>query len=304
MVFSPTSARLAEFPGERLPAWVTAKKAPVGAGFRLKSRLRQARLTTVCEEARCPNLADCFGHGVATFMLLGSVCTRTCGFCAVAQGTPQPVDVDEPARIVEAARSMGLRHVVVTSVDRDDLADGGSDQFVAVIEQLRQALPAVTVEVLTPDFGGDLAAVRAICDATPAVYNHNLETVPRLYDVARKGASYTGSLAHLRQVADYAPEIVTKSGVMVGLGERDDELHEVFADLADSGVQVLTIGQYLRPGRKQLPVDRYVTPDGFSQLRKMAMEMGFRQVVAGPLVRSSFHAGDTFNSLGMQEVVR
>ncbi|MFQ5509467.1 MAG: lipoyl synthase [Leptospirillia bacterium] len=286
---------------ERLPRWVLGKPAPIGAGDTLKSGLRQAGLTTVCEDARCPNLADCFSRGVATFMVLGATCTRTCAFCAVEQGTPEALDGDEPERLAEQVARMELSHVVITSVDRDDLPDGGAAHFARCVRAVRERLPGTTVEVLTPDFGGGTPDALTVAAAGPTVFNHNVETVPRLYRQVRPGADYAGSLALLRAVKEAHPGMVTKSGVMVGLGETDEELLAVFADLKAVGCDVLTVGQYLRPTTAQRPVDRYVTPDGFGRLRQSARNMGFAHVAAGPRVRSSYGAAAVLSGLAAGE---
>ena len=280
----------------RLPLWIAPKPASVGAGDDLRRRLRQAGLATVCEEARCPNLADCFERGTATFMILGSICTRACAFCAVAGGTPLPPDPEEPARLARAARHMGLSHVVITSVDRDDLADGGASHFVESIQAVRKVLPAATVEVLVPDFAGNPDAVLTVAKAAPDVLNHNLETVPRLYGQVRPGADYAGSLRLVERVKSEFSGL-TKSGLMVGLGETDEELYAVFSDLLAAGCDILTVGQYLRPGAAHRPVSRYLTPQAFAVLKGRALEMGFRHVSAGPRVRSSFNAGGVLASL-------
>ena len=253
-------------------------------------RSRARGLHSVCEEARCPNLADCFGRGTVTFMLLGDVCTRACRFCHVATGLGRPVDPDEPRQVGEAARALGLRHVVLTSVNRDDLPDQGSGQFARAIAAVREAAPAATIEVLTPDFRGDEACIDRVIDARPDVYNHNLETVPRLYPSVRIGARYPRSLALLARVKRRRPEGLTKSGLMLGLGETREELHEVLADLRASGVDCLTLGQYLRPTLRHLPVERYLEPGEFAELGVAAAALGFRHVESGPLVRSSFRA--------------
>jgi len=270
----------------------------MGAGDPLRVVLRQAELVTVCEEARCPNLADCFGRGVATFMILGEVCTRACAFCAVATGTPAAVDAGEPERLALVARTMGLKHVVVTSVDRDDLPDGGSGQFVAVLRAVRRLSPGTTLEVLTPDFRGDAAAVRRIAAERPEVFNHNVETVSRLYAAVRPGADYRGSLALLAGVKKEFPQLVTKSGVMAGLGETDAELLQVFRDLREAGCDVLTLGQYLRPTSAHRPVARFLAPEGFADLKEKALNMGFRHVASGPRVRSSFNAATLLAAVG------
>jgi lipoyl synthase len=274
----------------RLPRWVAARARPLGSGDGTRALLKRADLVTVCEEARCPNLAQCYGRGVATFMVLGDTCTRACAFCAVHTGTPAPPDPGEPERLARAAAGMGLRHVVVTSVDRDDLADGGIGHFARTVAALRAALPEATVEVLTPDFRGVPGAAARVAALGADVFNHNVETVPRLYDAVRPGADYRRSLDLLKGVKGLAPETWTKSGLMVGLGESDEELIAVFADLRAAGCDVLTVGQYLRPTARHRPVARYVPPEGFSALRGHAQRMGFAHVAAGPMVRSSFHA--------------
>jgi lipoic acid synthetase len=251
----------------------------------------------VCEEARCPNLAECFGRGTVTFMLLGDICTRACRFCHVATGLGRPVDRDEPEQVAAAARELGLHHVVLTSVNRDDLPDQGSTQFARTIAALRCAAPAATVEVLTPDFRGDAECIDRVADAGPEVYNHNLETVPRLYPEVRIGARYERSLGLLARVKARRPEALTKSGLMLGLGETREELHAVFADLRASGVDCLTLGQYLRPTLRHWPVARYLEPHEFAELGAAARALGFRRVESGPLVRSSFHADTALDLL-------
>jgi lipoic acid synthetase len=256
---------------------------------RLKRLIRDQRLHTVCEEARCPNQAECWSHGTATLMLLGDTCTRACGFCAVATGRPGAVDLDEPQRVAETVRTLGLRHAVLTSVTRDDLPDGGASIFAESIRRIRALCPDTAVEALIPDFGGSWDALGLLMEARPDVLNHNTETVPRLYGRVRPRAAYARSLELLRRAkADYGA--LTKSGVMVGLGEERDELLAVFADLAGAHVDVLTIGQYLRPSVWHLPVARYYPPDEFAELREAALALGFSHVEAGPLVRSSYHA--------------
>jgi len=264
----------------------------------MKRMLRARGLHSVCEEARCPNLADCFSRGTVTFMLLGDVCTRACRFCHVATGLGRPVDPAEPRNVAEAARELGLRHVVLTSVNRDDLPDQGSEQFARAIAALRAELPSATVEVLTPDFRGDAACIDRVVDAGPDVYNHNLETVPRLYPRVRIGARYPRSLELLERVKS-RPEraVVTKSGLMLGLGETREELFDVLRDLRGAGVDCLTLGQYLRPTLRHLPVDRYLEPDEFAELGDAARALGFRRVDSGPLVRSSFEADVAFSLL-------
>ena len=274
----------------RLPDWCRPEPVPRDAADELRRGLRRLGLHSVCEEARCPNLPRCFARGTVTFMLLGAVCTRACRFCDVETGRPGPVDPAEPVRVARAAAELGLAHVVLTSVNRDDLADGGSLQFVATLVALREALPTAALEVLTPDFRGDAAAIERIADAGPQVYNHNLETVPRLYRRVRPGAAYARSLSLLERVALRHPHMIVKSGLMLGLGEHSEEVRTVMADLRRSGVRALTLGQYLRPSLRHLPVERYLDPEEFEAYRESAMGLGFRHVASGPLVRSSFRA--------------
>jgi lipoic acid synthetase len=247
-------------------------------------------LHTVCQEARCPNVGECWSHRTATFMLLGDTCTRNCGFCAVAHGRPLTVDPDEPDRVATAVARLGLRHVVVTSVNRDDLPDGGAAHFAATARAIRAAVPAARVEVLVPDFQGDVAAVGVVAAAPVDVFNHNVETVPRLYKRVRPGARYERSLAVLAAAASARRGLLTKAGLMLGLGESTSELLGVFRDLRAIGCAILTLGQYLRPSPAHLPVERYVPPEEFATLRVEALGLGFRHVEAGPLVRSSYHA--------------
>ena len=263
----------------------------------MQRELRELRLHSVCEEARCPNLNQCFAQRTATFMLLGAVCTRTCRFCNVGTGRPGPVDSGEPQRIAEAVRRMGLAHVVLTSVNRDDLPDGGSGHFAASIAALRETTAATTIEVLTPDFQGSRAALRTVLAAAPDVYNHNLETVPRLYRPVRPGARYERSLELLARCKALRPTGLTKSGLMLGLGERRHEVLAVLSDLRQAGVDCLTLGQYLRPTLRHLEVARYLEVAEFDDLAACARELGFLHVASGPLVRSSFHAGDALELL-------
>jgi lipoyl synthase len=275
----------------RLPAWLK-RRLPEGNGnFFTHRLLRELRLETVCENARCPNRPECYARHTATFMILGNVCTRPCGFCSVPRGTPEPLEDDEPARVAEAAARLGLRHVVITSVTRDDLPDGGANHFRRCILAVRERTGAV-VEVLTPDFLGDRAAVDCVLDARPEVYNHNTETVPRLYKKVRGRADYRRSLDLLAYVKRAAPGTVTKSGLMLGLGETTEELLDVLADLRAVGCDNLTLGQYLAPTRKHLPVKRYVPPEEFETLGALARTLGFRHVASGPFVRSSYHADE------------
>lgn len=275
----------------RLPAWL---KRPLPSGnenFFTHDLLRELRLETVCENARCPNRPECYAHRTATFMILGNVCTRPCGFCSVPRGDPEPLEDDEPERVAEAAVRLGLRHVVITSVTRDDLPDGGADHFYRCILAVRQRTGAA-VEVLTPDFLGDRRAIDRVLEARPEVYNHNLETVPRLYKKVRGRAEYQRSLDLLQHAKRQAPEIRTKSGLMLGLGETTDELLDVLADLRAVQCDMLTLGQYLAPTLKHIPVVRYVPPAEFDALARLARSLGFRHVASGPFVRSSYHAGE------------
>jgi lipoic acid synthetase len=278
-------------PVRRLPSWLK-RRLPRGNGnFFTEELLRELRLETVCENARCPNRPECYSRRTATFMILGNVCTRPCGFCSVSKGAPDVLEDDEPARVAEAAYRLGLRHVVITSVTRDDLPDGGADHFRRCVLAVRERTGAA-VEVLTPDFLGDLSAVDRVLEAAPEVYNHNMETVPRLYRKARGRASYQRSLDLLGHVKRRAPATVTKSGLMLGLGETGEELFEVLADLRAVGCDTLTLGQYLAPTLKHIPVARYVPPEEFDELAALARTMGFKKVVAGPFVRSSYHADE------------
>jgi lipoyl synthase len=277
---------------EPKPFWIRAR-FPAGERFEeIRGLLRDAELHTVCEEARCPNIGECFNAGTATFMLLGDTCTRACGFCAVTSGRPGAVDWLEPLRLARTVERLGLDYVVLTSVNRDDLADGGAALWAAAIRAVRNARPQAHVEVLVPDFEGDLEALRTVVEAAPAVLNHNLESVPRLYSRVRPKARYQRSLDVLRAVKDIDPGMTTKSGVMVGLGETFEELIAVFEDMRAHGVDLLTVGQYLRPSEKHLPVERYWHPDEFADLAEAARRLGFAHVEAGPLVRSSYHAGE------------
>jgi lipoyl synthase len=272
------------------PGWLRAR-APVGDNYHnLKTLARGLGLHTVCESAQCPNIGECWNQRTATFMLLGDICTRRCGFCAVPKGKPGPLDWDEPRRVAEAVARLGLKHAVVTSVNRDDDNLGGARIFAQTIEEIRKLTPECRVEVLIPDFQGWDDALKVVVDARPDVLNHNTETVPRLYRVVRSGARYQRTLKLLENAKKFSPGMVTKSGVMAGLGEEMAELVEVFRDLGARGVDLLTVGQYLRPSRDHLPIARYYTPDEFLYLKKEALRFGFRHVESGPLVRSSYHA--------------
>lgn len=272
------------------PNWLRAK-APVGDNFHnLKKLARGLGLHTVCESAQCPNIGECWNHHTATFMLLGDICTRRCGFCAVPKGKPAAIDWDEPQRVAEAVATLGLKHAVVTSVNRDDDNVGGARIFAETIRAIRALTPDCRVEVLIPDFQGLEEPLRIVLEAQPNVLNHNTETVPRLYRAVRCGARYQRTLDLLENAKKFSPGMVTKSGVMVGLGESMDELVEVFRDLGERGVDILTVGQYLRPSKDHLPIARFYTPTEFQQLKTEALRFGFRHVESGPLVRSSYHA--------------
>ena len=293
------------FPPPRMPkpSWLRAK-APVGDNFHnLKKLARELSLHTVCESAQCPNIGECWNQKTATFMLLGDICTRRCGFCAVPKGRPEPIDWDEPRRVAEAVATLGLKHAVVTSVNRDDDNVGGARVFAETIREIRELIPECRVEVLIPDFQGLEEPLRIVLDAQPDVLNHNTETVPRLYRTVRSGARYERTLTLLENAKKFSPGMVTKSGVMVGLGESSAELVEVFRDLGSRGVDILTVGQYLRPSRDHLPIARFYTPDEFRDLRNEALRFGFRHVESGPMVRSSYHAHEQAESTSVPRVI-
>jgi lipoyl synthase len=276
---------------QRLPDWIRQKKLNLSSLREIKTLLRENDLHSVCESLACPNRTECFSRGTATFMILGDICTRTCGFCNVTTGRPYaPPSVEEPRAVAETARRMGLRHVVVTSVTRDDLADGGSRQFAETIRELRIALPSAVVEVLTPDFRGNVDAIHTVAAAKPDYFNHNVETVPRLYDFVRPGSRFERSLELLREVKRFDSSIVTKSGLMLGLGERRDEVVDSLAALREAGCEIVTIGQYLQPKREKLDVVEYVHPTVFDDYRRIGEKLGFRAVFSGPFVRSSYMA--------------
>ena len=282
----------------RKPEWLKAR-APGGETFHaLKKLAREQNLHTVCESAQCPNIGECWNQRAATFMMLGNLCTRRCGFCAVPKGRPAPIDFDEPRRVAEAVAALGLQHAVITSVNRDDDLVGGARMFAMVIEEVRRQAPGCRVEVLIPDFQGLEEAIRIVVEARPEVLNHNIESVPRLYRVVRSGARYERTLRLLEYAKEVNPAGATKSGVMVGLGEETSELLQVFRDLAAVGCDILTIGQYLRPSRDRLPMARLYTPREFAELKSEALRMGFRHVESGPLVRSSYHAHEQAASVG------
>jgi len=268
----------------------------------LKKLARTLELHTVCESAQCPNIGECWNHGTATFMLLGNLCTRRCGFCAVPKGKPEPLDFDEPRRVAEAVARLGLKHAVVTSVNRDDDNEGAAKVFAETIREIRTQAPGCQVEVLIPDFQGREDCLQTVLDARPEILNHNTETVPRLYRAVRSGARYERTLKLLANVKRFAPGMVSKTGVMVGIGEATDELLEVFRDLAAQKVDILTVGQYLRPSKDHLPMTRYYTPEEFAFLKTEALKMGFRHVESGPLVRSSYHAHEQAASTGLTAI--
>ncbi len=280
-----------EGPLPRKPPWIRARAPADPNVFRLKALLRQHKLHTVCEEAACPNLGECFGHGTATFMIMGDLCTRRCPFCDVAHGHPAPLDVDEPRHLAEAVALMGLKYVVITSVDRDDLRDGGAGHFAECVRAVRAQVSGIRVEILVPDFRSRMdVALEKLWQAPPDVFNHNLETVPRLYRKVRPGADYAWSLMLLQRFKEKCPDTPTKSGLMLGLGETMEEVRATLQDLRAHACDMLTVGQYLQPSRYHLPVERYVTPEEFEELGEGAKRLGFANVASGPMVRSSYHA--------------
>ncbi|HET8728098.1 MAG TPA: lipoyl synthase [Alphaproteobacteria bacterium] len=293
----PEKAHRPDNPIQRKPAWIRVK-APVSKEYHeTRQLMRRLDLVTVCEEAACPNIGECWSKGHATVMILGSVCTRACAFCNVATGRPDQVDPHEPEHIAEMVTRVGLNHIVITSVDRDDLEDGGAAHFANVIDAVRRASPGTTIEILTPDFKGKKGALEVVVEARPDVFNHNLETVPRLYPSIRPGARYFTSLNLLNRVKELDPSIFTKSGIMVGLGEGREEVHQVMDDLRSADVDFMTIGQYLQPTPKHARVDRFVTPEEFAGYEKVARGKGFMMVSATPLTRSSYHADSDFAKL-------
>ena len=283
----------------RKPGWLKVR-APGGPNYaRLKGLMRDLNLHTVCEEAHCPNVGECWEHGTATFMILGDVCTRNCPYCAVAHGRPPKYDIDEPDRVAAAVAELQLRHAVITSVDRDDLPDFGADIFARTIRGIHERVPGCSVEVLVPDFQGNEAAIRTVLDARPEIYNHNTETVPRLYKKARPGGRYPRVMEIFRFAKAYAPEIPTKTGIILGMGETTEEIIAVMRDLRERDVDILTLGQYLRPSNDHIALEKYYTPDEFSDLARIGRDMGFRHVEAGPLVRSSYHAWEQVQAAGV-----
>ena len=275
----------------RKPSWIRIKHPAGSKVDKLKKTLRSQKLFTVCEEAQCPNLGECFNHGTATFMIMGQICTRRCPFCDVAHGKHKPLDTDEPQHLAETIEKMALKYVVITSVDRDDLRDGGANHFKQCIDQIRQTTPQVKIEILTPDFRGLVEkALEVLKTCPPDVFNHNLETVPSLYPQVRPGASYEYSLKLLQAFKQQHPEVTTKSGLMLGVGENESQVLDVLADLRAHDVDMLTLGQYLQPSKHHLAVEEYITPEQFDRYKELATEMGFSQVASGPMVRSSYHA--------------
>ncbi len=275
----------------RKPSWIRIKHPAGSKVDKLKKTLRKQKLFTVCEEAQCPNLGECFNHGTATFMIMGQICTRRCPFCDVAHGKPKPLDIDEPKHLAETIQKMALKYVVITSVDRDDLRDGGANHFKQCIDQIRQTTPQVKIEILTPDFRGRMEkALEVLKTCPPDVFNHNLETVPSLYPQVRPGASYEYSLKLLQSFKQQHPNVTTKSGLMLGVGENEQQVLDVLADLRAHDVDMLTLGQYLQPSKHHLAVEEYITPERFDRYKELATKMGFSQVASGPMVRSSYHA--------------
>jgi lipoic acid synthetase len=293
----PEKARLPDTPVLPKPAWLRVRAPGARAFEATRDVLRAHRLVTVCDEASCPNIGECWGKRHATFMIMGDTCTRACAFCNVRTGKPTHLDASEPARVADAVAALDLTHVVVTSVDRDDLADGGATHFAATIAAIRRARPATSIEVLTPDFLRKQGALEVVIEAAPDVFNHNVETVPSLYRRIRPGADYRHSLALLRRAKQLSPALFTKSGIMVGLGERRDEVFTVMDDLRAANVDFLTIGQYLQPTRKHAAIDRFVSPEEFASYRRIAEEKGFLLVASSPLTRSSYHAAEDFARL-------
>ena len=274
----------------RRPPWIKVR-APSGETYeRVRDMMRSKTLHTVCEEAKCPNIGECWGHGTATFLMMGDTCTRSCGFCDIKTGRPSPLDWQEPIRIADAVRSMNLRHVVITSVNRDERPDGGAPIFAMVIRRIRKVQPGCSVEVLIPDFKGNRDALKIVMDAQPEILNHNVETVPRLFRKVQPQDHYEWAMTTLRNAKELDPLVLTKSGIMVGLGETFDEVVEVIRDLAALKVDILTVGQYLQPSNKHLPIDRYYEPQEFDELKRVALELGFKWAECGPLVRSSYRA--------------
>ena len=283
----------------RRPSWIRVR-APAGQTYEwLQDLMRRKALHTVCEEAGCPNMGECWGSGTATFLMLGDVCTRTCGFCDIKHGQPTPLDWLEPERVAQAVKAMSLKHAVITSVNRDERRDGGAPIFAMVIRRIRELLPGCSVEVLIPDFKGSLEALKIVMDARPEILNHNVETVPRLFKLVQPQDHYEWSQATLSNAKKLDPEVLTKSGIMVGLGECMDEVKATMRDLRDWGVNILTVGQYLQPSRQHLPIERYYTPEEFEEIKQYGLSIGFSWVESGPLVRSSYHAAEQVRALSI-----
>ncbi|MCP5101482.1 MAG: lipoyl synthase [Chloroflexi bacterium] len=284
-------------PRQRKPEWLRVP-LPSGENYtQLKQLMRKKSLHTVCEEARCPNIGECWGAGTATFLILGDVCTRSCGFCDIKTGRPSPIDWQEPERVAQAVKAMNLKHVVITSVNRDERKDGGAPIFAGCIERIREVQPGCTIEVLIPDFKGDIDALKIVMDAHPEILNHNIETVPRLFKKVQPQDKYEWALTTLSNARQLDPKALTKSGIMVGLGEEPDEVIAVMKDLRECGVSILTIGQYLQPSNNHLEMSRYYHPDEFAEFRRIGVEMGYKWVESGPLVRSSYHAHEQLDEL-------
>jgi lipoic acid synthetase len=303
MPFEPTRDRVRpeeiDTTPKRRPPWIRVR-APMGETYEeVQKLMRSKALHTVCEEAMCPNLGECWGAGTATFLMLGDVCTRTCGFCDIKRGAPAPLDWLEPERVAQAVAQMKLKHAVITSVNRDDRRDGGAPIFAMVIRRIRELQPGCSIEVLIPDFKGSLEALRIVMEARPEILNHNVETVPRLFKSVQPQDSYDWARATLSNAKKLDPEVLTKSGIMLGLGESMDEVKDTMRDLRTWGVNILTIGQYLQPSRHHLPIERYYTPDEFQELKDFGLKIGFQWVESGPLVRSSYHAGEQVRALSI-----
>jgi lipoic acid synthetase len=303
MPFEPTRDRVRpeeiDTTPKRRPPWIRVR-APMGETYEeVQKLMRSKALHTVCEEAMCPNLGECWGAGTATFLMLGDVCTRTCGFCDIKRGAPAPLDWLEPERVAQAVAQMKLKHAVITSVNRDDRRDGGAPIFAMVIRRIRELQPGCSIEVLIPDFKGSLEALRIVMEARPEILNHNVETVPRLFKSVQPQDSYDWARATLSNAKKLDPEVLTKSGIMLGLGESMDEVKDTMCDLRTWGVNILTIGQYLQPSRHHLPIERYYTPDEFQELKDFGLKIGFQWVESGPLVRSSYHAGEQVRALSI-----
>lgn len=303
MTVTPTRDRIdpnkVDTTPQRRPSWIRVR-APSGETYEwLQSLMRKKALHTVCEEANCPNMGECWGSGTATFLMMGDICTRTCGFCDIKHGQPAPLDWVEPERVAQAVKVMGLKHAVITSVNRDERKDGGAPIFAMVIRRIRQVSPGTSIEVLTPDFKGSLEALKIVMDARPEILNHNVETVPRLFKQVQPQDNYRWSEATLSNARRLEPDVLTKSGIMVGLGETMDEIKETMRDLRSWDVNILTIGQYLQPSKNHLAIARYYTPEEFTELHDYGMEIGFSWVESGPLVRSSYHAADQVRALSV-----